>query len=309
LCSQEKMPVPPERRRFLCVHGFWVVNNYLVALLGWLLISAAEHHDRQQSDQARMLQIETQLRAAALRLEKNLDSMLQVNYDFASALPPDLSGSTEALQPLAERLLAGHRRLINVTLSRNFEVVFVYPFAGNEAVLGMNYANRPYIMTGVQRAIEQRGTVVTGPISLVQSGRLGLVGRTPVFAPSTEGKPGAFKGVVSTAIDLDGVLADAGLVSSTLPFDLAIRGRDGSGAQGEVFFGDPALFKQAHAGVDLNLPGGSWRVAAIPKHVQRAGQPAFLVDPRDRCAPHPRAGAVAACPTALPGHSADCRAA
>jgi signal transduction histidine kinase/sensor domain CHASE-containing protein/ActR/RegA family two-component response regulator len=230
------------------------------------LTEQCEHYDRRQSDLANMSRIEVQLRAAALRLEKNLDSMLQVNYDFASALPPDLSGSTEALQPLAERLLAGHRRLINVTLSRNFEVVFVYPFAGNEAVLGMNYANRPYIMTGVQRAIEQRGTVVTGPISLVQSGRLGLVGRTPVFAPSTEGKPGAFKGVVSTAIDLDGVLADAGLVSSTLPFDLAIRGRDGSGAQGEVFFGDPALFKQAHAGVDLNLPGGSWRLAAIPKH-------------------------------------------
>ena len=237
-----------------------------VVVLGWLLTTASEHYDRRQSDLANMNRIEVQLRAAALRLEKNLDSILQVNYDFASALPSDLSSSTEALQPLAERLLAGHRRLINVTLSRNFEVVFVFPFAGNEAVLGMNYANRPYIMTGVQRAIEQRGTVVTGPISLVQSGRLGLVGRTPVFAPSTEGKPGAFKGVVSTAIDLDGVLADAGLVSSTLPFDLAIRGRDGSGAQGEVFFGDPALFKQAHAGVDLNLPGGSWRLAAIPKH-------------------------------------------
>ena len=236
-----------------------------VVVLGWLLTTASEHYDRRQSDQANLSQIEMQLRAATLRLEKNLDSILQVNYDFAAALPTDLSSSAETLQPIAEHLLAGHHRLISLTLSRHFEVVFVFPFKGNEAVQGMNYANRPYIMTGVQRAIEQRGTVVTGPINLVQSGRLGLVGRTPIFSPSTDGKPGAFKGVVSTAIDLEGVLADAGLVSPALPFALAIRGRDGTGAQGEVFYGDPALFKQLHAGVDLNLPGGQWRLAAIPK--------------------------------------------
>ena len=236
-----------------------------VVVLGWLLTAASEHYDRRQSDQANLSQIEAQLRAAALRLKKNLDSILQVNYDFAAALPTDLSSSAETLQPIAEHLLADHHRLINVSLSRHFEVVFVSPFKGNEAVLGMNYANRPYIMTGVQRAIEQRGTVVTGPINLVQSGRPGLVGRTPIFSPSTDGKPGAFQGVVSTAIDLEGVLADAGLVSPALPFVLAIRGRDGTGAQGEVFFGDPALFKQLHAGVDLDLPGGHWRLAAIPK--------------------------------------------
>ena len=182
-----------------------------VLVIGWLLISGAEHHDRQQSDQARMLQIETQLRAATLRLERNLNDLLQVNYDFAAALPADFNIIPEQLQPIAESLLAGHPRLINVTLSRHFEVVFVHPLKGNEAVMGMNYANRPYIMNGVQRAIEQRGTVVTGPVDLVQSGRQGLVGRTPVFAMSSAGKPGEFKGVVSTAIDLEYVLADAGL--------------------------------------------------------------------------------------------------
>jgi len=230
-----------------------------------LLISAAEHHDRQQSDQARRLQIETQLRAATLRLERNLNDLLQVNYDFAAALPADFNILPEHLQPIAESLLAGHPRLINVTLSRHFEVVFVYPLKGNEAVMGMNYANRPYIMNGVQRAIEQRGTVLTGPVNLVQSGRPGLVARTPVFAMSLAGKPGEFKGVVSTAIDLENVLADAGLLSPTLPFAFAIRGRDGTGAQGDPFFGDAALFKRAHAAVDMNLPGGQWRFAAIAK--------------------------------------------
>lgn len=245
------------------------VNAWLqvlaIVVLGWLLTVSIEYYDRRLSDQANMSLTEVQLRAAALRLERNLNNILQVNYDFAAALPPDLAVSDARMQQIAENLISRHRHIINVTLSRNFEVVFVYPFKGNEAVLGMNYANRPYIMTGVQQAIELRDTVVTGPIKLVQSGRQGLVGRTPIFESSANGKVGALKGVLSTAIDFEGVLADAGLLVPDLPFVLAIRGRDGTGAQGEPFFGDAALFKQAHIVVDMNLPGGQWRLAAIPK--------------------------------------------
>ncbi|MEN9481111.1 MAG: hypothetical protein RLZZ298_2506, partial [Pseudomonadota bacterium] len=237
----------------------------VIIVLGWLLTVAIEHYDRRLSDQTNMSQTEAQLRAGALRLERNLNNILQVNYDFAAGLPADTSISDEQMQQIAGNLISRHQRIINITLSQNFEVVFVYPFLGNEAVLGMNYANRPYIMTGVQRAIEQRDTVVTGPVNLVQSGRLGLVGRTPIFLSSADGKSGQLKGVVSTAIDFEGVLADAGLFAPDLQFVLAIRGRDGTGAQGEPFFGDAALFKQAHVAVDMNLPGGQWRLAAIPK--------------------------------------------
>ena len=114
-----------------------------IVVLGWLLTATREHYDRRLSDQANMSLTEVQLRAAALRLERNLNHILQVNYDFAAGLPPDLVVSDERMQQIAENLISRHPHIINVTLSRNFEVVFVYPFKGNEAVLGMNYANRP----------------------------------------------------------------------------------------------------------------------------------------------------------------------
>lgn len=236
-----------------------------IVVLGWLITAASEYFDGRQSDQANMSLIETQLHAAALKLEANLNKKLQANYDFVAALPADFSLSNERLQLIADRLIHDQSGIINVTLSHNLKVVFVFPFKGNEAVMGMNYANRPYVMTGVQRAIELRDTVVAGPITLVQSGRLGLVSRTPIFFPSQHGKLGEFRGVASIAIDFESLLADAGLISPTLPFELAMRGRDGTGAQGEPFFGDSALFKQAHAAVDLNLPGGQWHLVAIPK--------------------------------------------
>ena len=236
-----------------------------IVFLGWLATVTLERVDRQQGDLAAMEQTEAQLRAATLRLEKNLGNLLQVNYDFAASLPPDLAINESRLQEIAGNLISAHKRIINITLSRAYEVVFVSPFQGNEAVMGMNYANRPYIMNGLQRAIELRDTVLTGPVNLVQSGRLGLVGRTPLFQTSSEGKSGAFLGVVSTAIDFEGLLADAGLASASLSFDLAMRGKDASGVQGDVFFGNPDLFKQAHAAVDLSIPGGQWRLAARPK--------------------------------------------
>ncbi|UCV16463.1 ATP-binding protein [Quatrionicoccus australiensis] len=236
-----------------------------IVVLGCLLTFASERYDHQLGEQAEMKRIEAQLRSAALRLERNLGTILQVNYDFAAALPPDLSVNQPVLDAVARRLLAAHPRLINVTLSHKLDVVFVFPVKGNEAVMGMNYANRPYIMTSLQRGIEARETIVAGPISLVQSGRPGLVARTPLFPARADGQPGDFAGVVSTAIDFAGLLADAGLAGPTMSFVVAMRGRDGTGAQGEVFHGDPGLFKQPHVAVDLSLPGGQWHLAAMPK--------------------------------------------
>jgi len=237
----------------------------LVLLAGWLLAGAIEHVDRLNGERNALRATEIRLQSATLRLERTLRQILQVNYDFAAALPADFSLDESRLRPLAERLVASHPRLINITLSRQMEVVFVHPFAGNEAVFGMNYANRPYIMTGVERAMAIRDTVLTGPVKLVQNQRLGLVGRTPVYFAGTDSKQQVFQGIVSCAIDFEGLLGDAGLLAPESPFELAIRGRDGSGPEGDPFFGDAALFKQKHVAVDLDLPGGQWRLVAAPR--------------------------------------------
>jgi signal transduction histidine kinase/sensor domain CHASE-containing protein/ActR/RegA family two-component response regulator len=243
--------------------GAWL-QLLAIAIAGWLLALGVTHMDRQQLESVALQQTEIQLRSAALRLQRDLKALLQINYDFAATLPAALEIDEERLRAIADKLIDERRNVINLTLSRQYEVVFVHPFAGNEAVQGMNYANRPYIMTGVERALALRDTVLTGPVNLVQSGRPGLVGRTPIYFPAEQGQPGEFRGIVSAAIDLDGVLADAGLRGGDTNFTLAIRGRDGSGAQGDPFYGDPALFKQKHVAVDVELPGGQWRLAAIP---------------------------------------------
>lgn len=247
-----------------------------IAIGGWLLTVVAEHVDQRHRERAAWQQTEAQLRKAAQRMEKNLKEIEQINLDFAAALPADFRLDEARLHELADKLVNAHPQVLNITLSRQFEVVFVHPPTGNEAVLGMNYTNRPSNMHGIERALARRGSVLTGPIILVQNNRPALVSRTPIyFAATAPGQANGFQGLVSSVIDLDGMLADAGLLSP--PFALAIRGRDGSGARGETFFGDPALFQQPHIGLDLNVPGGQWRLAATPPPPAAAPLHAWLI--------------------------------
>jgi two-component system sensor histidine kinase ChiS len=64
-------------------------------------------------------------------------------------------------------------------------------------------------------------------------------------------------------LDVPSLLAEAGLLDD-LQLDYAIRGRDGLGAKGEVFFGSSALFVADPVLLDVSLPNGSWQMAAVP---------------------------------------------
>ena len=66
--------------------------------------------------------------------------------------------------------------------------------------------------------------------------------------------------MVSVAIDFALLLAESGLDEPRL----AIRGRDASGANGDVFHGDVSVFKARHVAVDVSMAGGSWRLGAQP---------------------------------------------
>ncbi|APR03844.1 diguanylate cyclase (GGDEF) domain-containing protein [Thauera chlorobenzoica] len=237
----------------------------LVLCLGTALTVAIAQYDRRLGERSQSSRIEVRLQAAAFQLERTLSALVQLNHDVAAAILPERTVTAEKLRPLAEKLINDHRRIINVAVSRGLEVVFVHPLEGNEAVLGMHFDSRPEQMEGVRRAIERRTTVIAGPLSLVQSGRPGLIVRTPVFHPATAGEPGELWGMVSSVVELEGILEDAGLSSPALPLTLAIRGREGSGAQGPPFHGDPDLFRRPHVAVDVALPaGGRWRLAAAP---------------------------------------------
>jgi hypothetical protein len=80
----------------------------------------------------------------------------------------------------------------------------------------------------------------------------------------SEGKR-QFWGLISAVIDVERLFQVSGLLDADLSIDVALRGKDGKGAQGEVFFGDAALFAADAERLTVPLPHGSWQMAARPK--------------------------------------------
>jgi diguanylate cyclase (GGDEF)-like protein len=126
---------------------------------------------------------------------------------------------------------------------------------GNEKVFGLDYRKVPGQLAAVQRVIDGGAPVLLGPMKLVQGGQ-GLIYRVPV---SVRGK---YWGLISTVIDSESLLADTFALAKAQKVDLAIRGRDARGKDGEVFRGDAKVFGQSGAElVEVNVPGGKWVIA------------------------------------------------
>ncbi len=152
----------------------------------------------------------------------------------------------------------------NVAVAQGSRVIYVYPKQGNENVLGLDYTGHEEQWPAVQRVMKERQLVVAGPVKLVQGG-MGVIGRTPIFV-SDPMAPGGLRywGLSSTVIDFDHLIRQTSLPLIEKHLDIAIRGKDGPGASGEVFYGDAALFDRRPVRLDIPLPSGSWQIAGVP---------------------------------------------
>lgn len=141
---------------------------------------------------------------------------------------------------------------------------YIYPFKGNEKAIGLDLMSMPAERETVQRAIATRKTVVAGPVDLVQGG-VAFISRSPIFISSGKGlrQRDKYWGLTQAVIITDTVFTEAGLYDKTA-FRLAIRGKDATGASGEIFFGDKKVFRETPMLLDATLFSGSWQLAVVP---------------------------------------------
>lgn len=147
-------------------------------------------------------------------------------------------------------------------LAPNDVVKFVYPLEGNEAVLGLNYQSIPSQWRSVKKAQQIQDVFISGPVNLVQGGKA-LIARVPIFSDPPYNTD--YWGVCSMVISLDSLFSEAGVASFEHRYNLAMRGADSSGSEGEVFYGFQTTFDQAFASEFVYFPYGSWQIAASTK--------------------------------------------
>ena len=173
--------------------------------------------------------------------------------------------SQSEFQLFAQALHGRLEGLRSVQLAPSGVVRYVYPLETNRAAVGHNLLADPARREAVERAIRTRSFVLAGPVDLRQGGR-GIIGRLPIFVSSGADDAGAqtFWGLAIVVLDLNPLLAEAGLLNNTNGMHFALRGKDALGADGEIFHGDAGVFSQDPEILDITLPTGTWQLAAAP---------------------------------------------
>ena len=255
-----------ERRQSAFLPSPYLIAALTVAAM-LLAVLAVDRLEQQRYDKVREDRILRSLSNARARLEGKLDERLFLTRGFVAYVSTHPNISLREFQILASVLLSqpDTTGIRSVQLAKETVVSHVYPVQGNKEAIGLDLLNVPEQSTAVQRALDSRATVVAGPVKLVQGGTA-FISRTPIYLTPPGGPPnsGEYWGLATILVDDAIIFSEAGISKNDDGLKYALRGKDGMGARGGVFFGDPHIFDSSPLVLDIQIPGGSWQLAAIP---------------------------------------------
>ena len=197
---------------------------------------------------------------------ENLTTELTKRLSMVDSLAAFWGSNTDNLetsfQSYAKSMLDAYASGVrNLQLAPGGVVTYVYPLEGNESALGFKILEHPQQNEAAVRAIKEQGMVVAGPFELIQGG-IGIVARRPLFMP---GDDGAFWGFATVILDFPPIVQGVKQHAEHSDYLVAIRGRDGLGVRGPVFYGQDDVFENDPVLVDVSLPNGSWQIGIMPQ--------------------------------------------
>lgn len=220
---------------------------------------------------------EDELRERVLLAKSNLESELFRDVFLVDSLATvfniDPDNAAENFPEISSRLLDKALHVRNISMAPNDVIARVNPYQDNEKAIGLDFRTVPEQYTSVLAARERGDIYLAGPVNLVQGGR-GLIARIPIFNDYPVND--SYWGTVSVVIDYDQLVAATGLLAIDNA-TVAIRGINGSGAQGAIFEGNAAQFVDPDYEGKLIVPNGEWWVAAEFYPELTANQQRFLL--------------------------------
>lgn len=237
------------------------IKSLLIALVVTLTLGVVFHLviqvERQRLEQLLRLQVSQETAA----LLSSLEAELNANIFLASGLAAHVEALQQVEQDTIPHTLAVLYRLgrhvTNLEAAPNNRIAYVYPLAGNEKAIGMYYPDISSQWPVVKRAIDERRTLITGPLKLQQGGE-GIISRTPVFLDDKH-----YWGMLSLVLDSDDLFSAVGLSPEVEGISYTLRNIT-SGSGQRVIIGQPGLFEEDSIRLILNLPGTRWELAAVP---------------------------------------------
>lgn len=231
------------------IRGVGIMVFGVIGVFGELLMLSYQREAESES-RAIMTAHAANLRA---RVDRELNAVMFLSNGLSSylAVRHDHLDSHE-LNSILANLYGTSRHIRNFGIAVGYRARYVYPLAGNEKLLGTDYTQVPEQWPAMQRAVASVHGTLAGPVTLIQGGS-GFIYRLPVFVDE------AYWGMVSTVIDTNPFFTAAFGEFNSQNHEFAIRGRDGLGVTGDVFWGDPEIFSDPDAvQIESEVPNGKW---------------------------------------------------
>ncbi|WP_293268502.1 EAL domain-containing protein [Neptunomonas sp.] len=231
---------------------------FLVLLISSLFIQSEVERLKSES----LFRAASQVGIIRARLEGEINANLSVLKALQAEITinPDMEQSR--FDQLMKALLSDDLHIRHVALAPDLTIRFVYPLKGNEQAIGLNYTGNKDQVSSVLDAIQLNKMVLSGPLELIQGGKA-LVARLPVYLRKQNGP--SLWGVVSAVLDYQKILDSAEITEHYYGLMLGIRGKDGTGSDGELFFGSEDAFGTGAVMTNITLPHGEWQLAVLPK--------------------------------------------
>lgn len=214
--------------------------------------------------QQKRAQVQNTLSTLRAQLEGHLNGNIQAVNGLVAAISVEPNMTQQRFALFAGPLIKNNNQLRNIAAAPNMTIRLMYPMQGNERAIGLNYLEHEKQRQSAITARDTGKLVLAGPVDLVQGGQ-GFIGRIPVFSENIVPGKRIFWGLVSAVIDVDSLYRASGLYEKNTTLEFAIFGHDKRFSNGSTFYGDDTIFSKQPVVSIINLPFGTWQLAAIPK--------------------------------------------
>lgn len=250
----------------------WALSVTLI--VGLILLALVQQWDyaRERSHHASVeKQVLGELTLLRGKLESIVNSRLHLAHGLSGYLRAGGATDEKNFSTFAEQLAGDLKGIRSLQLAPDGVVAYVWPLETNRQAIGHDLLADPGRRRAARRAIDEKQMWIAGPFELLQGGTA-LVARRPIFEEVAEGRE-QFWGFATVLVDYDAMIEEAGLDLVARDLDIGIRGKDGLGMDGEVFYGVPDIFERASITQSITLPAGTWIIAGTPPGGFRDGYP------------------------------------
>ena len=241
-------------------------RTYLPALLALAVVCAAGYFAERQNDtihhQSERARIQQQAGLIKSRLEGQLNGDYQRLRGLAAMLATEPDMPQARFSQIAEQVLMGQTAIRHIGGAPGLVVSLMHPLEGNESAIGLDYTKNAAQRAAAHRVRDSGQMVLAGPVNLVQGGT-GFIYRLPIFTGPEDQQQ--FWGILSAVVETGKLYAETGVTGGDTGLEIALAGKDGTGAGGQQFFGSADVLAGDPVVMEINLPNGSWQLTARPE--------------------------------------------